>query len=317
MSADPPRTGVLLIQLGTPNSPSPRDVRRYLREFLGDRRVLDMPRLPHWLLLHLVILPLRPRRSAAAYAEIWTRGGSPLLVHSRALAGKLAERLGQGFVVELGMRYGEPSMRKALERLVRADLGRLIALPLFPHHADSTTGSALARFLELASETWRGPEPATIGAFYDQPGFIASLAARARGPLREFRPEHVLFSYHGLPERQIRKADPSGSHCLSSDACCAAIGPVNRDCYRAQCFATTRALAAALELEAERHSISFQSRHGPDPMDPPPHRPSAPGAGLPRHPAARRTVSLLRGRLPRDTGRDRDPRAGAVAGDRR
>jgi len=262
MSAGRRRTGVLLIQLGTPESPSVADVRHYLREFLGDRRVLDMPRLPHWLLLHLVILPFRPRRSAEAYAAIWKQGGSPLLLHSRELAAGVAEQLGEGFLVELGMRYGEPSLRGALERLGRAEVDRLVALPLFPQYADSTTGSAIARLQALTGEVSRGPQPSTIGAFYDHPGFVAALAAVARPRLREFRPDHVLFSYHGLPERQIRKADPSGSFCLGSDACCAAIGAANRDCYRAQCFATTRALASALEIEAERHSISFQSRLG-------------------------------------------------------
>jgi ferrochelatase len=262
MSVDRRRTGVLLIQLGTPNSPAVGDVRRYLREFLGDRRVLDIPRLPHWLLLHLVILPFRPRKSAAAYASIWTQQGSPLLLHSRGLAEAVAKQLGEAFLVELGMRYGEPSVEEALTRLARADVDRLIALPLFPQHADSTTGSALAKLSDLADGIWRGPELSTIGAFYDHPAYIASMAALARAPLQEFRPDHILFSYHGLPERQIRKSDASGSHCLSSDSCCAAIGAANPDCYRAQCFATTRALAAALALEAERHSSSFQSRLG-------------------------------------------------------
>ena len=262
MSVDHHRTGVLLIQLGTPDSPSTGDVRRYLREFLGDRRVLDMPRLPHWLLLHLVILPFRPRKSAAAYASIWTGRGSPLLLHSRGLAEGLAGQLGNGFVVELGMRYGEPSVVEALNRLARAEVDRLIALPLFPQYADSTTGSAVAHLRELAGARWHGADQTIIDAFYDHPGYINSMAELARAPLREFRPDHVLFSYHGLPERQIRKSDASGSHCLSSDACCAAIGAANRHCYRVQCFASTRALAAALGLDATRHSLSFQSRLG-------------------------------------------------------
>ena len=262
MSVDRRRTGVLLIQLGTPRSPAVSDVRRYLREFLADRRVLDMPRLPHWLLLHLVILPLRPRKSAAAYASIWTREGSPLLLHSRRLAEAVGAKLGDDFVVELGMRYGEPSVQEALTRLARAEVNRVVGLPLFPQHADSTTGSALAHFFDRVGGRWQEPELSSIGAFYDHPAYIASVAALARDPLHGFRPDHLLFSYHGLPERQIRKGDASGSFCLSSEACCAAIGADNRDCYRAQCFATTRALAAALEIDPERHSISFQSRLG-------------------------------------------------------
>ena len=243
MSVDRRRTGVLLIQLGTPRSPAVSDVRRYLREFLADRRVLDMPRLPHWLLLHLVILPFRPRKSAAAYASIWTREGSPLLLHSRGLAEAVAAELGDGFVVELGMRYGEPSVQEAFARLAQAEVDRVVGLPLFPQHADSTTGSALAHFLDRVGGRWQGPELSSIGAVYDHPAYSASVAALARSPLQEFRPDHLLFSYHGLPERQIRKGDASGSFCLSSEACCAAIGADNRDCYRAQCFATTRALA--------------------------------------------------------------------------
>jgi len=262
MSTTPRRTGVLLIQLGTPESPAPRDVRRYLREFLGDRRVRDMPRVPHWLLLNLVILPFRPRKSAEAYASIWTERGSPLLLHSQALAAAVAERLGEDFQVELGSRYGRPSSREALERLVRADVTRVIAFPLFPHYAASSTGSALAHVHELASEMWNVPALSTVDAFYEHPGYIAALAESARSALREFTPDHVLFSYHGLPERQVRKSDLSGSHCLSRDDCCAAIGAANRHCYRAQCFATTRALAAALEIDDGRHSISFQSRLG-------------------------------------------------------
>jgi ferrochelatase len=262
MAAERRRTGVLLIQLGTPSSPAVSDVRRYLREFLGDRRVLDMPRLPHWLLLHLVILPFRPRRSAAAYASIWTRNGSPLLLHSQGFAEALAEQLGDDFAVFLGMRYGEPSVEAALERLDRSEVDRLIALPLFPQYAESSTGSALAHFLDLAAEMRSAPQITTIADFYDHPGFIDSMAALARPRLREFRPDHVLLSYHGLPERQIRKSDASGTHCLAGEGCCAAIGEANRRCYRAQCFATTRALAAALALEPDRYSLSFQSRLG-------------------------------------------------------
>jgi ferrochelatase len=188
-----------------------------------------------------------------------------LLRHSRRLAEGVAKQLGEEFHVELGMRYGDPSVKAGLERLEQAGVDRLIALPLFPQYADSSTGSALAHLRELAGGMRRRPELATIDDFYDHPGFIESTAQLARLPLRAFRPDHVLFSYHGLPERQIRKSDASGSHCLSGDDCCAAIGVANRRCYRAQCFATTRALAAALELETERHSIAFQSRLGRTP----------------------------------------------------
>jgi ferrochelatase len=262
-SAQP--TGVLLVNLGSPDAPEPGAVRRYLREFLGDPRVLDMPAPARWLLLHAVILPFRPRRSAAQYASIWTPQGSPLVVHGRALAEALGKRLGDGFRVELAMRYGRPSVAGALDALARADVGRIVAVPLFPQYASSSSGSALEHVYALASTRWNVPPLEVVPPFFDDPGFVAALAACARPVLAELRPNFVLFSYHGLPERQVRKSDPSGSHCLASPACCDAIGPANRFCYRAQCLATTRAVAAELGLAPDRHSTAFQSRLGRTP----------------------------------------------------
>lgn len=259
------RTGVLLLQLGTPDSASVGDVRRYLREFLSDPRVLDLPALGRWLLLNGVILPFRPRRSAAAYACIWEESGSPLLLHSRALQEALAKSLGDGFVVELGMRYGRPDIGGALERLAAADVERIVALPLFPQYASSASGSALERTYQLAGRAWNVPPLVALGAFYDDPGFIEAAAAVARGPLAEFRPDHVLLSYHGLPERHVRKSDPTAAHCLEREDCCAALGPANRSCYRAQCAATTRSLARSLGLAEGAHSMAFQSRLGRTP----------------------------------------------------
>jgi ferrochelatase len=257
--------GVLLVQLGTPASPEPRDVRRFLREFLSDPRVLDVPAPWRRLVLELAILPRRPRASAAAYAKIWTAEGSPLWVHSRALAAALAAALGPGHAVELGMRYGEPSLAGALARLRAAGAERVRVLPLFPQYAASSTGSALARVAELAAEGWDVPALETIPAFYGEPAFVAAWAAVARGPLTAFRPDHVLLSYHGLPERQIRKSDPTGGHCLSRPDCCDAPGAALPRCYRAQCTATSRALAAALGLEGGGWSMAFQSRLGRTP----------------------------------------------------
>ena len=258
-------TGVLLVNLGTPRSPRPGDVRRYLREFLGDPRVLDMPAPLRWLLLELVILPFRPRRSALAYQKIWGPKGSPLLVHGRALAQALGAELGPGYAVELGMRYGEPGIREALEKLAARAPARLIALPLFPQYSTAATGSAAAK-VSLEHARLRGlPALETLGACYDRPEFIAAWAELARGRLASFRPDFVLFSYHGLPERQITQLDRTRAHCLAAPGCCDAVGPANRDCYRAQCFATTRALAAELKLARERFASSFQSRLGSTP----------------------------------------------------
>ena len=259
----PPR-GVLLIQLGTPDAPRPREVRRYLREFLSDPRVIDLPAASRTLLLEGVILPTRPRTSAAAYAKIWTDAGSPLLVHSEALRDALQQRLGGDHAVALGMRYGRPSLADALRRLEERGVRELTALPLFPQYASSSTGSALeALFATPAAGRLARIE--TIGPFYDDPGFIAAWRDVAAARLDDFDADHVLFSYHGLPERQIRAADPSGSHCLARADCCEPMRDAARHCYRAQCYATTAALVDALGLGEAKTSTSFQSRLGRTP----------------------------------------------------
>jgi len=263
MSASPrTRTGVLLVQLGTPDAPRPREVRRYLREFLSDPRVLSMPAIARKALLELVILPIRPRRSAAAYAKIWTDAGSPLMVHSQALHTDVTKALGDDFVVELAMRYGEPSIPAAFDRLGDADVDRIVVLPLFPQYCAATTASILDRVQQESARYWDVRPMTAIGAFYDDPGFISSWREVAAPVLAEATFDHVLFSYHGLPESQIRESDPTGTFCLAQDDCCGTIRTANRHCYRAQCHATTTALVEALGLDVEQVSTSFQSRVG-------------------------------------------------------
>lgn len=259
------RTGLLLLQLGTPDAPRPREVRRYLREFLSDPRVLDIPAPLRKLLLETVILPFRPRASARAYASVWTSEGSPLLVHSRSFQAALAKRLGDGWVVELGMRYGAPGIAAAVERLAAADVERIVLFPQFPQYASSSSGSALERALKELGARWNVPDVVSVPAFYERPAFIDGLAAVAAETLAQTPVDHVLLSYHGLPERHVRKSDPTGSHCLARGDCCDAIVAANRSCYRAHCAATTRALARALGLDADAHSMAFQSRLGRDP----------------------------------------------------
>jgi ferrochelatase len=259
------RVGALLVNLGTPASPTVGDVRRYLREFLSDPRVIDLPAFSRWMLLNFAILPFRPRVAARAYRKIWTADGSPLRVHGRALRDGVAKALGDGYVVELAMRYGEPSIAEALARLAMADVARIVVLPLFPQYSEAATGSAVARVMEIVQQVASVPPVETLGPFYDAPGFISAFANVARPRLDAFRPEFVLFSYHGLPERQIRRSDTLGGHCLSGASCCDSVGEVNRQCYRAHCFATTRALAAALNLDPESHAVAFQSRLGRTP----------------------------------------------------
>jgi ferrochelatase len=259
---DAPRQGVLLVNLGTPDAPTPRAVRRYLREFLGDPRVLDMPALARWLLLNGVILPTRPRRAAAAYQKIWTEAGSPLVVNGFALRDALRKELGDDWVVEVGMRYGVPSIDGAVERLASADVERIHVVPLFPQYASASTGSALDAVYSAAAGRHNVPPLVVLPPFYGETGFIRCLAAVARSLPEEQWPDHLLISFHGLPEHQVKQSDETGAHCFASADCCDEIGAANRHCYRAQCNATARALAQALRLRPEHWTMSFQSRLG-------------------------------------------------------
>ncbi|RMH42941.1 MAG: ferrochelatase [Deltaproteobacteria bacterium] len=260
-------TGLLLVNLGTPDRPEPGPVRRYLREFLSDPYVIDIAPVARWLLLNLIILPLRPRKSAAAYRAIWhPERGSPLLFHSRDLEAAVRARLDDDWTVALAMRYGAPSIRDGLIALRDAGVDRIVAFPLYPQYALSSTETSRAAIERTAAEVWDEPPPlAFVAPFYDAPEFVDAFAAVARPALDEARPDHVLFSFHGLPERHVRKTDPTGLHCLHADDCCARIGDANRNCYRAQSFATARALAARLDLPAEDWTVSFQSRLGRTP----------------------------------------------------
>jgi ferrochelatase len=254
--------GLLLCNLGTPDQPTSTAVRRYLREFLSDPRVLDMSPVGRWLLLNGVILPLRSRKSAAAYRKIWTDRGSPLRWHSDDLLEAVRERLGSEWVVELGMRYQNPSMADALERLRGAGVDRIVVFPLYPQLAASTTGSTLVEVMRLAAGAWSPPILSFVGPFYDEPAFLDVFAAQGAPLVKSEKPDCVLFSFHGLPERHVRKSDPSGRYCLASKDCCSTLGAANRGCYRAQCFATATALAARLGLSPGAWRVSFQSRLG-------------------------------------------------------
>jgi protoporphyrin/coproporphyrin ferrochelatase len=260
-SAMKERAGLLLINLGTPDAPRPPEVRRYLREFLSDPRVLDMPAFLRFLLLELVILPRRPRASAAAYQKIWSAEGSPLLVYGKALAEKVQALLGDAVQVELAMRYGNPSIASALDRFAAAGVSRLVVFPLYPQYSSAATGSSIEQVTRLAAGRWNTPYLQIIPPFYDHPAYVAARAEVAR-PFLNPAPERVFFSFHGLPERQIRKSDPSGGHCLVRADCCAAVGPVNRYCYRAQCHAAARLLADRLGVPEEQRIVCFQSRLG-------------------------------------------------------
>jgi ferrochelatase len=265
--------GLLLINLGTPDAPTAPAVRTYLREFLGDPRVLDINGVGRKLLLELVILPTRPAKSAAAYQTIWDPvRGSPLLYHSKDLAAGVAAKLGGEWKVELAMRYGSPSIQAGLAALA-ATCDRIVVLPLFPQYASSSTGTAVARVMELAGQQWNVPPLDIVPAFYDDAGFLDAFAKVGAPVLASATPDHVLFSFHGLPVRHITKSDPaagtSAAHCFAkgeqSTSCCDAITSANANCYRAQSYATARAIAKRLELPSEKYTVCFQSRLGKTP----------------------------------------------------
>lgn len=259
--------GLLLVNLGTPDAPTTAAVRRYLAEFLWDHRVLSIPAVPRALLLYGAILPFRPAKSAEAYRKVWDPvTGSPLLHHSEALTGAVRAALGQGWTVALGMRYGKPGLAGALQTLEDAGCERIFVQPLYPQYASSSTGSTVERLMGLAAARPATPNLSVLPEFYDDPDFIAAFAEIARPQLQAFAPDHVLMSYHGLPEDQVKATQlGAGGHCLSTPSCCDRIETVNSRCYRAQCFATTRALSAALGLRPEQVTVSFQSRLGRTP----------------------------------------------------
>ena len=257
--------GVLVVNLGTPDAPDVASVRRYLRQFLSDPRVIDIPAFARWLLLELFILPFRPRVAAAAYRKIWTERGSPLRTEGDDLVAGMAAELGDGWIVELGMRYGSPSIPSALERLQQRGASRIVVLQLYPQAASSSSGSSLQEIFEALGKQWNVPAISVVPPFWADPGTLEAWRISLGPRLAEEKPDHVLFSFHGLPERHVLKGDAFGHGCLQRESCCDAITSANRDCYRAQCFDAARRLAAMLQLPAGSWSISFQSRLGRTP----------------------------------------------------
>ncbi|MFQ5994856.1 MAG: ferrochelatase [Acidiferrobacterales bacterium] len=257
------RRGFLLVNLGTPDAPSASAVRRYLKEFLSDPRVIDINPFIRGALLYGVILPFRPRRSAHAYRKVWTERGSPLLFHGQDLVKKLAADLGDSWRVALAMRYQNPPITTALDRFRNEGIDEIVVFPLFPHYSSAAWGSAMEKLTLEASLRWNVPVLKIVRPYYDHPAFIDAFAEVARPVLDAFRANKIILSYHGLPERQIIKGDDSGArHCLRNDTCCETVATVNRNCYRAQCFATSRALAQGLDLSPDTYETAFQSRLG-------------------------------------------------------
>lgn len=257
------KTGVLLVNLGTPDSPAPSDVKKYLTEFLTDPRVIDIPFVKRQLLVRGVIIPRRYKSSAEAYRHIWTKEGSPLMVYGRTLEKKLSEALPSNVFVKLAMRYQTPSIKSALEDLLSKDLDHLIVLPLFPQYASATTGSIIEKVMEEISSLTTFPKLTFIRSFHDHPKMIEAFADRGTQANWEDY-DHILFSFHGLPERQLKTAD-RGECCMKKKDCCKSFREENRHCYSAQCYATAAAIVARLGIPEGRYTICFQSRLGADP----------------------------------------------------
>ncbi len=258
------KTGVLLVNLGTPDSTATGDVRKYLREFLMDGRVIDIPLIPRWMLVNLIIAPFRAPKSAKEYRKLWTDRGSPLLFHTQDLKDKLVEKLDENeFVVSMAMRYQSPSIETGLAELMNAKVKKIIIVPLFPQYASATNGSVMDRVMEIVRDWQIIPELTFVSNFVEHPLFLEAWAELGREMMAKEDYDVFLFSYHGLPERQIKKGSVEG-YCQLG-ACCNKFGLKNQFCYRAQCFHTTRQIASKLGLDEKKVMTCFQSRLGKDP----------------------------------------------------
>lgn len=255
------KTAVLLIQLGTPDSPKTSDVRRYLSEFLNDPRVIDLPWLARKLLVNGIIVPFRAPKSAKIYKELWDlgKGQSPLLVHSQKVQEKLKVRLKSSNVdVYMAMRYQNPSMADVMEEMRALHYDHVIVLPLFPQYASASSGSAIERAMKIMSTWWTTPEISIVNQFWDNSGYIDSIVERSKAfDLKDY--DHILFSYHGLPEKHVDKVY-EGDNLCSEAPCETEINDKNSLCYKATSYATTRLIADKLGLKEEDYTVCFQSR---------------------------------------------------------
>lgn len=255
---------MLLINTGSPDAPHVPETRRYLRQFLSDPRVIDISPAGRWFLLNFVILPFRPKESAHAYKTIWTERGSPLIVNSEDFRDKLREEFPDA-QIEIAMAYGNPSIPDTIKKLVNDRVDRIVVVPMFPQFASATTGSVLECTYKTASELPNVPALVTVAPYYNDAGYLDAWAEVARPQLDEFKPDHVLMSFHGLPERQILKCDPTGAHCLKKPDCCDTYLDANPNCYRAHCLATSRGIADRVGLSQGDYTLCFQSKLGRDP----------------------------------------------------
>jgi len=255
--------GILLVNLGSPDSPTAKDVKPYLDEFLMDERVIDVNPILRNILVRGIILQTRPKKSAKAYAKIWWDEGSPLVVISERFAAKLRKQT--AMPVALGMRYGTMKIKNVLQELKDKGVDEVLLVPLYPHYAMSSYETVVVKTMEEQTKHFPKMKLTTLPAFYKNPDYIKALSESITEGLKDFDYDHILFSYHGIPERHIRKSDPTKFHCKIDGSCCTINSVAHNTCYRHQVYDTTEMVKAYLGLPEEKVSSSFQSRLAGDP----------------------------------------------------
>ncbi|MER3375946.1 MAG: ferrochelatase [Allomuricauda sp.] len=255
--------GVLLVNLGSPDSPTPKDVKPYLDEFLMDERVIDVNPILRNIIVRGIILNTRPKRSAEAYSKIWWDEGSPLIVISERFTEKVRQQ--SNLPIALGMRYGSMTIKNALQELKDKGVDEILLVPLYPHYAMSSYETVVVKAMEEQQEHFPGMHLTTLPAFYSNPDYVKVLSKSIAEGLGDFEYDHILFSYHGIPERHIKKSDPTKFHCKIDGQCCKTNSVAHHTCYKHQCLDTTELVKEALGLDETKISSSFQSRLGSDP----------------------------------------------------
>ncbi len=263
MNKEATKRGVLLMNLGSPDSPELKDVKKYLNQFLMDGNVIDIPYLLRLFLVRGIIVPNRSKNSAKLYQKIWTDEGSPLIVNSEKLTAKIKRKISTP--VALAMRYGQPSVKTGLQELVDKGVKHVLVVPLYPQYAMSTTKTVMEDVENAKNKHFSPLSLSFLPAFYNNETYIKTLANSIKAKLDTNKPDHLLFSYHGLPERHLKKSDPTGNHCLQTSNCCTTPNEAHKTCYKHQCVKTTELVATELGLKEGSYSNAYQSRLGKDP----------------------------------------------------
>lgn len=260
--------GVLIVNLGTPDSPGRYDVYRYLKQFLLDKRVIDIPWIFRQLLVRGIIAPFRSGSSSKIYKKLWTKDGSPLKHYGNIVANGVQDKLGDEYHVELAMRYQNPSIESAIDKLMESNPEEIIVFPMFPQYASASTGSVHEEVMDIMKNKLAIPNLKIINSYCDDDRVMQVYVKNAKKhKLDDY--QHFVFSFHGIPHSQLRKTD-TNNHCLKSEDCCKTLTAKNQFCYSAQCYRTAQMIAKGLELSEDQYTVSFQSRLGPDKWTQPP-----------------------------------------------